>query len=405
MKKPLGLFQGFGVELEYMIVHRETLDVMPICDKLMEAVAGEPASEFDFEHTAWSNELVLHVVEIKTLGPAPKLEGLAAIFQNDVRRINSVLESMDAMLLPTAMHPWMNPERETRLWPHENGPIYQAYDRVFGCKGHGWSNLQSTHINLPFNGDEEFGRLHAAIRLILPILPALAASSPIVETRITGADDNRLLHYQNNQKKLPVVAGQIIPEDVYTQADYERRIFAPIMDAIRPHDPEGILEKQFLNSRGAIARFERGAIEIRLLDIQESPGADLAILALIVEVLRALIDNRWTDEATRRAMPTEKLAEIFRDCVVKGHDTRIDNPAYLAAMGASAPETARQMWQRLFNSVAIAEEFRLPIGNILAHGNLSRRIVRKIGPTTEKNALSKRYRELATALQNGELLG
>lgn len=404
MKKPLGLFEGFGVELEYMIVNRETLDVMPICDKLIEAVAGEPASEIDFELTAWSNELVLHVVEIKTLGPAPKLEGLAALFQNDVRRINGLLEGMGAMLLPTAMHPWMNPERETRLWPHENGPIYQAYDRIFGCKGHGWSNLQSTHINLPFNGDEEFGRLHAAIRLILPILPALAASSPIVETKVTGTVDNRLQFYQSNQKKLPAVAGQIIPEDVYTQADYERRIFAPIMDAIRPHDPEGILEKQFLNSRGAIARFERGAIEIRVLDIQESPAADLSILAVIVEVLKALIDNRWTDEATRRAMPTDKLAEIFRACVVQGSDTRIDNEDYLKAMGATTAETAAEMWQRLYDSVTIAEEFRAPIANILERGTLSRRIVREIGPSPNAASIAQHYRGLAKVLQNGEPL-
>ena len=36
-------------------------------------------------------------------------------------------------------------------------------------------------LNLPFSSDEEFGRLHAAIRLLLPLLPALAASSPLVE--------------------------------------------------------------------------------------------------------------------------------------------------------------------------------------------------------------------------------
>ncbi|HAL85576.1 MAG TPA: hypothetical protein DCM31_01010, partial [Deferribacteraceae bacterium] len=33
---------------------------------------------------------------------------------------------------------------------------------------------------------------------------------------------------------------------------------------IAPYDPECILQEEWLNSRGAIARFDRKAIEIRL---------------------------------------------------------------------------------------------------------------------------------------------
>ena len=45
-----------------------------------------------------------------------------------------------------------------------------AFDRVFGCRQHGFANVQAMQLNLPFRGDLEFGRLHAAIRLLLPIL-------------------------------------------------------------------------------------------------------------------------------------------------------------------------------------------------------------------------------------------
>jgi gamma-glutamyl:cysteine ligase YbdK (ATP-grasp superfamily) len=106
---------------------------------------------------------------------------MAAGFQAEVRAIGRQLEPLGARLMPTAMHPWMNPAAETRLWPHDQAEIYQAYDRVFGCSQHGQANLQSMHLNLPFANDAEFARLHAAVRLVLPILPALAASSPIVE--------------------------------------------------------------------------------------------------------------------------------------------------------------------------------------------------------------------------------
>ena len=80
---------------------------------------------------------------------------------------------MGCTLLPGGVHPWMDPSKETRLWPHEYNEVYRSFDRIFGCAGHGWSNLQSTHLNLPFADDDEFGRLHAAIRAILPLLPAL----------------------------------------------------------------------------------------------------------------------------------------------------------------------------------------------------------------------------------------
>ena len=33
----LGLFDAFGVELEYMIVAKESLDVQPVCDRLIES--------------------------------------------------------------------------------------------------------------------------------------------------------------------------------------------------------------------------------------------------------------------------------------------------------------------------------------------------------------------------------
>ena len=64
----------------------------------------------------------------------------------------------------------------------------QAFDRIFSCQGHGWANLQSMHINLPFADDAEFGRLHAAIRFLLPLLPGLTASSPVMDGAVTGID-------------------------------------------------------------------------------------------------------------------------------------------------------------------------------------------------------------------------
>ena len=39
--RPLGLFEAYGIELEYMIVDRASLAVAPLADRVLEAVLGE----------------------------------------------------------------------------------------------------------------------------------------------------------------------------------------------------------------------------------------------------------------------------------------------------------------------------------------------------------------------------
>ena len=108
-KDKLHLFEAVGVELEYMIVDRETLAVQPIADQLIHQIAGEYTNQIDRGVISWSNELVLHVIELKTNGPARSLKGLHRAFQEEVNYINQLLEVHNAMLLPTAMHPLMDP--------------------------------------------------------------------------------------------------------------------------------------------------------------------------------------------------------------------------------------------------------------------------------------------------------
>lgn len=409
MSESLHLFEGYGVELEYMIVDRETLDVRPIVDEVLKAVCGSYESEVERNGTSWSNELVLHVIETKTNGPAATLDGLSAAFQRDVGEMNAIAGSMGAALLPTAMHPWMDPHAETRLWPHEYSPVYDAFDRIFGCQGHGWSNLQSTHLNLPFCGDEEFGRLHAAIRLVLPILPALAASSPITDGVVRNQHDFRLEAYRGNAARIPLVSGAVIPEPAYSQDEYYERILRPLYQAIAPHDPEGILQYEWLNARGAIARFDRGAIEIRVLDIQECPAADLAILKLVVAALRALTEERWSSTASQKAWATEPLADLFLRVVRDADETTIEDAEYLSVFGlrGAAPTTAGELWRDIGDELRIgdalsADETRA-LRVILDEGCLARRIKLCVGDAADRPQLLAVYRELARCLAQGTM--
>ncbi len=403
---PLQAFTGYGIEIEYMIVERRSLDVAPLSDRLIHGVAGAYLSEIERGPLAWSNELVLHVLEIKTNGPAPRLETLPALFQAEVTRINHMLAAHGARLMPGAAHPWMTPLTQTRLWPHEYDIVYEAYDRIFGCRGHGWSNLQSVHINLPFADDAEFARLHSAVRIVLPLLPGLAASSPFLEGRFTGLLDARLEAYRHNAQRIPSVTGAVIPDVVSSRAAYEARILAPMYRDIAAFDPDGVLQHEWLNSRGAIARFDRNAIEIRLLDVQETPQADLAVVAAVVGLVRALYDGPLATPEAQDAVATEALARVLLAAIREGERAIVDDRALLSCLGLPpSPLTLQALWQAL-----LARQVTLPPGDwagplelIFEQGPLARRLLTAAGETPTPTRLRAIYRELCQCLERGEL--
>lgn len=418
---PLHLFEAFGLELEYMLVDRTTLAVVPATDRLLSAVAPDPAEPYPTEversdGLSWSNELALHVVELKTTEPAPAFRELPSRFDRHVAQVNELLAPHNAMLMPAAMHPWMDPGAEMRLWPHEYSPVYEAFNRIFDCRGHGWANLQSVHLNLPFQGDEEFGRLHAAIRLILPILPALCASSPMMDGRLTGMLDNRLHVYQSNARRVPSISGDVIPEPAYSREQYQRLILDRIYGDLAPHDPEGTLRFEWANARGAIARFDRSAIEIRVMDVQECPAADVAICATVAGVLQALVGQRWSETYTQQAWAVQPLKAILLDCIRDGDAAIITNQAYLRTLGIGDEScTAADVWRHLIaNTRPTADEdadARRPIEYILEHGPLARRLMRAIvghdlpkgdpGRTPPRERVTEVYRELCNCLADG----
>jgi len=404
----LHLFEAYGVELEYMIVDARSLAVLPACDEVLRAVAGDYLSEIEQGAISWSNELALHVIELKTSGPAPRLAPLPDEFQAQVARINALLSDRGGRLMPSAMHPWMDPLREMRLWPHGYSPVYEAFDRIFDCRGHGWANLQSVHLNLPFSGDEEFARLHAAVRLLLPLLPALAASSPVVDGELSGLMDTRLEVYRTNARRVPSICGQVVPEAVFSRADYEREILQRIYADMAPHDPAGVLRHEWANARGAIARFERDTIEIRVLDVQECPRADLAICAAIADVLRALVAERWSGLDRQKQFDTAPLAALLRAVSRDAEQTRVEDRAYLDQFGLSAESaTAEEVWRHLIETLGVLDAdggaWREPLETTLNRGPLARRIAGRLAGNDSPEQLRRVYRELCDCLAAGRM--
>jgi gamma-glutamyl:cysteine ligase YbdK (ATP-grasp superfamily) len=403
--KPLGLFEGAGIELEYMIVSRDTLDVLPVADELLKTVVGSYANEYGKEGICWSNELALHVLELKTCGPVINLAETADLMYRDVLRINEILAGCGAMLLPTGAHPWMDPCTEAKLWPHGQRTIYEAYDRIFNCAGHGWTNLQSCHLNLPFGSSDEFGRLHAAIRLILPIIPALAASTPILDGRRQLFLDTRMEYYRTNSARISSITGEIIPEPIFTPVAYNNEIFARMYRDIEPFDPDNTLRDEWLNARGAIARFDRNAIEIRIIDVQECPRADLAIVAGINGVLQKLVEEKWSAFPNQMAWQVGPLKKILLDTVRDAENAVISDRGYLESLGVRGWDrmAAGELWRHLANDIEIESELVKALIDIVQNGSLASRILKAVGGELTRPVLEKVYRELSFCLAENRL--
>lgn len=374
------LFEKFGIELEYMIVRSSDGRVAPLADQIMIAQCGEPVADCTIGACEVSNELAAHVFELKTPGPTADLVQLERDFAEAVNLTNKILSRHGSRLLPGPMHPTMDPLTESFIWAHGYREVYELYDRIFGCRGHGWLNLQSCHINLPFEGDEEFGLLHSAILLVLPLLPALTAASPFRDGKVTGFLDTRIETYQTNQERCPMIAGDIIPEAVFSEQEYREKILAPMYAQIRPLDPDGLLQFEWLNSRGAIARFDRNAIEIRLLDMQECPRADLALSRFIIEVIRFLVVERA--DALRRwalATPAPARREQLLRVVRHGFETPLLLPELREAFDLP-PEicTAGGFWRHVFLRIPrthFSSRDLETLSFILDRGNLATRLL------------------------------
>ena len=244
--------------------------------------------------------------------------------------------------MPTAMHPWMDPERELGSGRTRTREIYEAFDRIFDCRGHGWANLQSVHINLPFAGDEEFGRLHAAMRLLLPILPALAASSPFVDGGATACSTPGSTCIAATRARCRRSRARSCPEPVCSPASTRSAARPHLRATSRRSIPEGMLRHEWVNARGAIARFDRMAHR----DPRARRAGDAAdgrsLRCFDRQMLKLLCDKQSIDRAGLGSLGARRISAALLkvDGTASEKGTAIGDKRYFAGLGLRGGETA-----------------------------------------------------------------
>ena len=395
-----------GLELEYAIVDA---DFEPAClvGDALRAANGRPVSDHSMGPVGFSNELSAHVIELKTTDPCANLVRVERDLYRGVRFLLGLLrDRFGARLMPTGMHPFMQPG-DTRLWNKAGRRVYDAYARVFDVRTHGWLNVQSCHVNLPFGRTEaDLVALYNAVACLLPYLPALAASSPYVEGRPGRCVDNRLVQYRSNQLRVPSITGAVVPEFITSIGDYRASVLQPIFSALRAIPAAKPLRREWVNSRGAILRFARRALEIRILDVQECVRMDVAVAAFVRATLRWMMRELREEQM---ALPSHAmLVRDLRRVVANGRSARVEARHFGKGPGRFTRAADVLGWlldrSRAEMGAGERQHFDL-VGERLSRGSLSELISRRIARcrTREKRpALRAVYGELMDALETNQ---
>ncbi len=398
-KRRFPLFSAYSLSVEYAIVDRTTLQVLPLAHVVLEALANMPVLEGERRDVELApgvagHSLVLRSTKVMRKLPkwGPKLAALAA-------QVQGVLNAHNAMLLPGGAHPFYLPLRDASAGNALTPAVRTVCDALFDTRKHGWSNDQALRLGLHFDKADEFAKAHAAVRLLLPLIPGLTAASPILEGRITDAMDARLEAYFNAFARVPELVGPMVPEAVFDTDAHDRAILSPIAQALAAHDPENVLDAHGMDARGATTQFDPGIVYLHVIDAQESPNADLAVVEFIIAVLKALVNGRWVSNYLQRAWAAEDLQAILLDTVKEGDHATIGNRDYLLMFGLMQQEgmPALKVWQHLFVELypELSPAARTHIAHILEHGTLATRILARTGERPTADKLRDAYAALA----------
>ena len=390
--KPL---EVLGPEHELSIVDAG-LKVLPIADCVIKECCGKIVNFVELPEFTFGKEMQLHVMEIKANRPFLSPVVFEETMHKAVMVLSGFLEKFNARLLGTGMHPLMRLE-ETRVWPHLHKKIYDEYGKIFNLKQHGWLNIQSFHLNLPYQKEVDALSQYNLLANICPYLPAVAASSPIYEGAMRENVDNRLGFYKSNQREVPSVAGDIVPEYVFSLNDYcEKVIGRYSRDLKKAGASKILLFKEWINSRGVIFRSDRRALEVRVMDEQECVKSDVALSCYVRAALRGLLDHE------PELQLHELLVADFNAVLIKGLDAEVQN-----AHGSTARQVCEYLYRVAWANATAEEKRYLPlIHRRIEGGNLSdlirRDICRKAQRTDLKEAIVAVYSKLIKCLNANE---
>lgn len=351
--KSLAISGIVGTEHEYSI-NNSDFQPLTISDKIIERLHGSVEHEVSIGGILVSKELQKHAIELIPARPGT----LSYLEDNLYRGLVELMRATnyDYKFLGLGMHPLLKLE-QTTYWDHDEQEYYHTYDRLFNIKQHGWLNIQALQINIPYRDTDEMVAAFNKIRALMPYLVAVSASSPMVEGKLTGYMDNRLIYYRENQARMPEICHDILPERLESVDDYIR-INRGIYSELKRRSAN-ILCREWVNSRGVIVRFTRKCLEVKAIDEQECLHSDMAVPAFLLALLRSDLELEEDESGLKALLETamkggvsELLPELERLYAVAAKNGTEEEMRYLPLIarrieqGSLAELMARRMQEK-----------------------------------------------------------
>jgi gamma-glutamyl:cysteine ligase YbdK (ATP-grasp superfamily) len=373
------------------------LKIQAFTNKIIKDYCGKIINFIQLSDFTFGKEMQLHVMEVKANKPFKSPVLFEETMQTAITTVNDILDKKYGYtLLGTGMHPLMKLE-QTAIWPHYHQKIYREYGKIFNLQQHGWLNIQSFHLNIPYHKESDAIQIHNYLANLCAYLPAITASSPIFEGKNGLYIDNRLHFYQASQKEVPSLTGKVIPEYVSSFSQYKTDVIERYsQDLARVGANRTLLFKEWVNSRGVIFKFDRSALEIRVMDEQECIKSDVALSCFVRAAIRGLLTIK------AEFLPHDVLVEDFNATIKNGLNAKVAH---------SSKSTARQVCQyylKLANEYADHEEkkYLWLVKRRLEEGNLSElirdRVMRRTQKTDLNEAIIDVYSTLIDCLQNNQ---
>ncbi len=200
-----------------------------------------------------------------------------------------------------------------------------------------------------------------------------------------------------NQKQIPSVTGDVIPEYTFSFKQYRKNIIEKYsVELAEAGAQKCILNKDWVNSRGIIFRFDRKALEIRVMDEQECIKSDVALSCFIRALLKGLMQENTV------LMPHEQLVKDFKAVIKEGLIAKVNH-----AKGQTAREVCKHYLRIAMENASDQEKKYLSIiKKRIENGNLSEiikeEVKRKAQKTCWKEAIVSVYSRLIKSLLNNE---
>jgi glutamate---cysteine ligase / carboxylate-amine ligase len=272
-----------GVEEEFSILDRQTLDMLPRFEQLRDAAAASDP----LLHEHITGELISSEIEIIS-GAASDLHDALARQREHRRRLFALARAQGVALGATGTHPWA----DYREQPIIDTPHYRRVED--GLRYVAWrNNTFSLHVHLGIRDLDRAVRVCDRLRPVLPLLLAISTNSPYLDGRDSGLQSART---QSFTKSFPRCG---IPDAFGGWAAYRAYIeflvrtgsiveFTQVWWSVRPH-------------------FSFGTVEVRICDAQASAQESDALASLIAACIAQAA--RDIDEGVPFEDPAPRLIE------------------------------------------------------------------------------------------------